>query len=78
MRRGGVVNGETIGTEKQKRYFNEIVVILKRSIDVLIVLTTEIGGEFRIDYSMRLNFQVKTIVNIVTAEVLNIEWSIDE
>ena len=35
---------------KLKRYFNEIVVVLKRNGDVLILVTIDIENEFRTDY----------------------------
>lgn len=55
-----------------------VTIISKKSIDVWIQVTGEVRLDYEIDYSMMLSFQVKTIVNIATAEVLNTEWNIDE
>ena len=77
MRRDVVIYDENIGIIKHKKYLNEIVVILKKNGDVLIVVILEKDSEYKIDYLMKLNIQVKNIVNIVTADVLNIGWNTD-
>jgi hypothetical protein len=77
VRRDVVIYDESIGIIKHKKYLNEIVVISKKSIDVLIVVILEKDSEYKTGYLMKLNIQVKTIVNIVTIKVLNIGWNTD-